>query len=118
MPPELARTLAVNTLVVAQMFYLFNSRYMRESSFRIDSLFANRAAWITIGCLTALQMLYVYAPFMNLLFSSRPMTAAHWLVPLAAGACVFVIVELEKALMRILQPLPEQPVRDSMHNRG
>jgi len=117
MSPELARTLAVNTIVVAQMFYLFNSRYMRESSLRLDSLFANRAVWITIGCLAALQMLYVYAPFMNLLFSSRPMTAAHWLVPLAAGACVFVIVEIEKALVRMLCPLPKQVIHDSAHNR-
>jgi magnesium-transporting ATPase (P-type) len=118
MADELARTLAVNTLVVAQMFYLFNSRFMRESSLRLDSLFANRAVWITIGCLSAVQLLYVYAPFMNLLFSSRPMAAAHWVVPLAAGACVFVIVEIEKALMRALNPLPAQPVHDSVHNKS
>ena len=117
MPPELARTLAVNTLVVAQIFYLFNSRYLRDSSLRLDSLFANRAAWITIGCLTTLQLMYVYAPFMNLLFSSRPMTAAHWLVPLAAGACVFLIVELEKAIVRMLCPLPKQVVHDSVYKK-
>ncbi len=117
MPAELARTLAVNTLVVAQMFYLFNSRYMRESSLRLDSLFTNRAAWITISCLTILQLLYVYAPFMNLLFGSQPMSAAHWLVPIAAGACVFLIVELEKAIVRMLHPLPEQPVHDSIDNK-
>lgn len=104
MQPDLARTLAVNTLVVAQMFYLFNSRFMRESSLRLDSLFSNRAAWITIGCLSAVQLLYVYAPFMNLLFSSQPMAAVHWLVPLAAGACVFLIVELEKTVIRLLNP--------------
>ncbi len=38
------RLILINTLVVAQMFYLFNSRYMRESSLRLDSLFTNRAA--------------------------------------------------------------------------
>jgi calcium-translocating P-type ATPase len=105
MPTDLARTLAVNSLVVAQMFYLFNSRYMRESSLRLDTLFSNRAVWITIGCLTGLQLLYVYAPFMHLLFKSQSMTAAHWLVPLAAGACVFIIVEIEKALVRKLRPV-------------
>ena len=104
MQPELARTLAVNTIVVAQMFYLFNSRFIRDSSLRLDTLFSNRAAWITIGCLALLQILYTYAPFMNLLFSSRPMTGAHWLEASVAGACVFLIVELEKTIARMLSP--------------
>jgi magnesium-transporting ATPase (P-type) len=108
MAPELARTLAVNTLVVAQMFYLFNSRYMLKSSFRLAGLFSNRAVWITIGCLTALQLVYVYSPFMHVLFKSHPMEAAHWLVPLATGACVFLIVELEKAVFRILRPVQKK----------
>lgn len=105
MPTDLARTLAVNSLVVAQIFYMFNSRYMRDSSLRLDTLFSNRAVWITIGCLTGLQLLYVYAPFMHLLFKSQSMTAAHWLVPLAAGGCIFVIVEIEKAIVRKVSPV-------------
>ena len=115
--PELARTMAVNSLVVAQMFYLFNSRYLRESSLRLDSLFTNSAAWITIGCLTALQLLYVYAPFMNLLFSSQPMAATHWLVPIAAGACVFVIVEIEKTIVRMLYPLTAKKASDTKYQQ-
>ena len=35
---ELARTLAVNTLVCSQAFYLFNSRYLRESSLPVTKL--------------------------------------------------------------------------------
>jgi cardiolipin synthase A/B len=33
---SLARTLAVNTLVFGQVFYLFNSRFLRESSLRLE----------------------------------------------------------------------------------
>lgn len=104
MPLELARTLAVNTIVVAQMFYLFNSRFISDSSLRLDTLFSNRAAWITIGSLSILQLLYTYAPFMNVLFGSQPMSGAHWIKTAAAGACVFLIVELEKAIVRRLRP--------------
>jgi magnesium-transporting ATPase (P-type) len=103
MPIELARTLTVNTLVLCQAFYLFNSRFLLESSCRLSRLFSNRVAWITIGCLALVQMIYVYAPFMHVLFRSHPMTAAHWLVPLAAGAAVFVLVELEKTIVRGIQ---------------
>ena len=107
MPLELARTLAVNTIVVAQMFYLFNSRCIHASCLRLDTLFTNRAVWITISVLALLQLLYTYAPFMNVLFGSRPMAAGHWLVTLGAGAGVFLIVELEKTLVRMLRPAPE-----------
>jgi magnesium-transporting ATPase (P-type) len=99
-PLELARTLAVNTLVCCQMFYLFNSRFPRQSSLSLERLFANRAAWIAIGILAVLQLLFVYAPFMHLWFGSAPLEARHWLIPLAIGAAVFLVVELEKAITR------------------
>jgi magnesium-transporting ATPase (P-type) len=67
---ELARTLAVNTLVWGQAFYLFNSRYLRESSLSVERLFANRVAWLTVGVLAVLQLTFVYAPFMHAWFGS------------------------------------------------
>ena len=97
---ELARTLAVNTLVCGQIFYLFNSRYLRASSLALRGLFDNRAIWIAVGVLVVLQLVFVYAPFMNRLFRSVPLEAGHWLTPLGIGAAVFVIVELEKQLLR------------------
>jgi len=100
MPIEMARTLAVNTIVVAQMFYLFNSRCIQDSCLRLDTLFTNRAVWITIAILAFLQALYTHAPFMNVLFGSRPMSAADWLETAAAGALVFLVVEVEKAIVR------------------
>ena len=96
---DTARTLAVNTLVVGQIFYLFNSRFLRESSLRIEFLFANRVAWLTVGVLVGLQLIFVYAPFMHLWFHSAALEARHWLAPLATGVVVFVAVEAEKALL-------------------
>jgi hypothetical protein len=54
---------------------------------------------------------------MNLLFSSRPMTGAHWLEACVAGVCVFLIVELEKAIVRILNPLSKKSIRDSARKK-
>lgn len=100
LPLELARTLAVNTLVCGQAFYLFNSRYLKRSSLTFSRLFANPAAWIAIGVLAAFQLFFVYAPVMQLWFGSAPLSARHWLIPLGIGAAVFLIVELEKLLTR------------------
>ena len=100
MPIELARTVAVNTLVCAQVFYLFNSRFLRESSCRLDRMFTNRVVWFAVTALALLQLAYVYLPFMHTAFGSAPLELRHWLVPLGVGLLVFFIVEGEKALTR------------------
>jgi magnesium-transporting ATPase (P-type) len=97
---SLARTMAVNTLVFGQVFYLFNSRFLRESSLRLDLLFTNRAVWIAVGILILLQLTFVYAPFMQLWFGTAALELRHWLLPLAVGVMVFLLVEVEKAIVR------------------
>ena len=70
---EIAQTTAVNTLVLGQVLYLFNSRFLRESSLRLDLLFTNRVVWTAVGVLVILQVLFVYLPFLNVWFhSSNP----------------------------------------------
>jgi len=99
MPLELARTLAVNTLVFGQIFYLFNSRFLVASALRPKSFLTNRVVWIAVGALLLLQLGFVYLPFMNTWFGSAPLEARHWLVPVGIGAVIFLIVEAKKALM-------------------
>jgi magnesium-transporting ATPase (P-type) len=96
---ERSQTMAVNTLVLGQVFYLFNSRFLRESSLRLDLLFTNRVAWIAVGVLVVLQLLFVYVPFMNLWFQSAPIPARDWLLPISIGFVIFLAVEAEKALL-------------------
>lgn len=100
LPLDAARTLAVNTLVCGQAFYLFNSRYLRESSLSLERFLANRVAWLAVGVLAALQLLFVYAPFMNQGFGSAALEMKHWFIPLGIGAGTFLAVELEKAVTR------------------
>ena len=101
---EMAQTMAVNTLVLGQLFYLFNSRFLKESSLRLDLLFTNRVVWIAIGMLAVLQVLFVYVPFLNLWFHSAPIPASDWLLPIGIGFAIFLAVEAEKALLRRLKP--------------
>jgi magnesium-transporting ATPase (P-type) len=101
---ETAQTMAVNTLVLGQLFYLFNARFIHESSLRFDLLFTNRVVWISIGVLIVLQLLFVYVPFLNLWFHSAPIGARDWFLPIGIGAFVFLAVEAEKAFIRRLKP--------------
>jgi magnesium-transporting ATPase (P-type) len=97
---DLVRTVCVNTLVAGQLFYLFNSRYLREAAWLPSRLLANKAALVAVSVLVLFQLLFVYAPFMNLWFGSAPLEVRHWLIPLGIGVLVFVLAELEKAVYR------------------
>ncbi|MFO7809821.1 MAG: cation-transporting P-type ATPase [Candidatus Delongbacteria bacterium] len=100
---ELARTIAVNTLVCGQVFYLFNSRYIYKSALSLKRLFVNRIAWLTVGVLAVLQILFVYVPFMQKWFGTENMAIRHWLLTVGIGAGVFLLVELEKKISGFLK---------------
>jgi len=93
-----ARTIAVNTLVAGQLFYLFTCRKI-ESPALGKGFFNNPLAFIAAGGLILLQMGFVYLPFMNTFFNTRSFAAVYWSYPLAAGILVFLLVELEKFIM-------------------
>ncbi len=97
---ELARTVAVNTLVFGQLFYLFNVRFLREHSLRRELFTKNPVSWLFVGILLVLQVLFVYAPFMQTLFGSAPLPLRDWLIPISIGFAVFLVVEGEKAITR------------------
>ncbi|MCD8515629.1 MAG: cation-transporting P-type ATPase [Burkholderiaceae bacterium] len=95
-----SRTAAVTTLVVAQAFFLFNSRFLVASALDRAHWFTNPAAWVAAGLLMLLQLAFVYLPFMNKLFGTTPLELRHWVAPLVVGVAVFLIIEGEKALKR------------------
>ena len=96
---EVARTVAVNTVIVMEIFYLFNSRSLTQSVFRIG--FASNR-WIFAGSAAMLlvQLLFTYAPAMNRIFASAPIGLADWGRILLFGLASYLIIELEKWLTR------------------
>jgi P-type Ca2+ transporter type 2C len=99
---ELARTIAVNTLVAGQLFYLFNCRKIYQSSFNKDFL-GNKYAFYAAGILVILQIIFTYMPFMNNVFGTTPLQGKHWLYPIIGGIVVLVIVEIEKTIFNRLK---------------
>ncbi len=97
-----ARTIAVNTLVAGQLFYLFNCRKISLPSLG-KGFFNNRYVFYASGALIFLQALFVYLPFMNTFFDTVPIEGVYWLYPLAAGLLVFALVELEKYLFIVFR---------------
>ena len=97
-----ARTAAVNTLVMFEAFYLVNSRFLIESAATPRALIGNPYVPLTIALVVALQLLFTYAPFMQELFQSAALDAGAWLRILGIACSIFVIVEIEKAVVRRL----------------
>lgn len=97
---ELARTVAINTLVAGQAFYLLNLRLIHQPVLPGLELFRSHSMWLAIGVLVLLQLAFTYAPVMHTLFGTTAIGLDDWLRILGFGLAVFVIVELEKLVVR------------------
>jgi magnesium-transporting ATPase (P-type) len=97
---EIARTVAVNTLVMFEVFYLLNARYILAPAYTLEGLSGNRYVLLAIGLVIIFQVLFTHAPFMQHLFGTSPIDVVTWARVIVIAAAVFVLVEGEKWLLR------------------
>lgn len=97
---EYARTVAVNTLVMFEIFYLFNARYITAPVLNWAGLTGNRYILIAIGILILLQLGFTYLTPMQRLFGTASIDIDKWLVILLISSSVLFLVELEKLIVR------------------
>lgn len=97
---EVARTMAVNVIVVGEMFYLFSSRYLVASVLNWQGLLGNRWVLICVTGCTLLQLLYTYHPTLQQLFGSTALSGWAWLQIILAGSLTLLGSELEKWQLR------------------
>ena len=99
---EAARTIAVNILVAGELFYLFNTRFLESSSLGLKGLLGNRKVFLAVAVLILFQIGFTYLEIANRLLGTKPLPAAEWVWILGAGLGVFLLVELEKTLVKRL----------------
>ncbi|MGD9023015.1 MAG: cation-transporting P-type ATPase [Deltaproteobacteria bacterium] len=97
---NLARTIAVNTFVFSEMFYLFNCRSLTLSTWRLG-IFSNRWLWLGVFIMAALQVVFTYMPVFNTIFQSHPMGFRHWGLVLGCSALIMLVVAFEKYFRRM-----------------
>jgi P-type Ca2+ transporter type 2C len=93
-----ARTMAFTTLMMFQLFNVFNCRSTWRSAF--VGMFSNK--WLVAAVVFSLltHMLVIYVPFLQTAFHTVPLTLQDWLIATGVGATVLVAVELFKIGLR------------------
>ncbi|MDH5217681.1 MAG: cation transporting ATPase C-terminal domain-containing protein, partial [Gammaproteobacteria bacterium] len=98
---ELARTVAVNTLVMFEVFYLLSVRHLLSPAMSRETIFSNRYVWIAIGLLIIFQLCLTYVGMMQVLFNTTDMGIESWLRVILVTSSVLVLVEFEKMILRL-----------------
>jgi len=76
---SLARTMALTTLVFAQLFYVFECRSEKLSPFDLG-FFGNRFLIGAVLCSVFMQILIIYWPVLQNIFSTVPLNGWQWLL--------------------------------------
>jgi Ca2+-transporting ATPase len=94
---EEARTMAFCTLVAFEWFRAFNARSDEHTVFELG-IFRNRYLLFSVGAAIMLQMVMIYAPFMQTAFKTVPLSIAQWGVVIGIAGSLFTIEELRKVI--------------------
>jgi len=101
--PELARTMAVNMLVVLEIFHLFFIRNIYGTSLTWKAIRGTRVVWMTVISVTAAQFAMTYIPALQHIFGTAAVPFADGVLIVAVGAVFFAIIEVEKQLRLVFR---------------
>ena len=94
-----AMTLALTTLAVFQWFNAWNCRSDRTSIFRANP-FTNLYLVGATAIVITLQLFAVYAPTMQKILQTVPLTLFEWVLAIGVGFSIVIAEELRKLLVR------------------
>ncbi|MGB7755307.1 MAG: HAD-IC family P-type ATPase [Salinisphaera sp.] len=95
---DLARTIAMNTLVVMEIFHLFFIRNMHGTSLTWKAVRGTKAVWAAVIVVTAGQFAITYVPVLKAIFSTASVPFLDGVVIIGIGVMLFAIIEIEKQI--------------------
>ena len=95
---ELARTLAVNTLVVMEIFHLFFIRNIYGTSLTWKAVQGTKVVWATVIAITVAQFAITYLPPLQAIFATESIPFWDGVLVIGIGAALFAIIETEKQI--------------------
>ncbi len=98
---EEARTVAINTIVMIETFYLFNCRSLTKSILKMG-FFSNKLIFLGVGIMILVQIIFTYLPTMNEIFQSQAIDLDSWLKIIGVSFVIFIIIEIKKYLTQLI----------------
>ncbi len=99
---ELARTMAMNTMVFFQFFQVFNARSFRKSVF-IMNPFKNSLLFISVIFALAAEAAVINIPAMQFVFKTEALSLGEWFHCLGAASAVLIAAEADKLARYIIK---------------
>lgn len=95
---ELARTIALNTLVVMEIFHLFFIRNIYGTSLTWKAVRGTKMVWTVVIVITAAQFAITYLPLLQTVFATEPIPFLDGMLIVGVGVALFAIIETEKQI--------------------
>lgn len=95
---ELARTMAMNTLVVMEVFHLFFVRNMYGTSLTWKAVRGTKMVWYAVILVTIGQLAITYLPIMQSIFKTEAVPFGDGVLVISIGVALFAVAEMEKRL--------------------
>jgi calcium-translocating P-type ATPase len=97
-PLALAQTMAMNTLVVLEIFHLFFIRNIHSTSLTWAAVRGTKVVWTVVIAITAAQFAVTYLPLLQTVLGTSPVPLMDGLLIMAIGAAFFAVIEIEKQI--------------------
>ena len=94
----LAQTMAMNTIVVLEIFHLLFIRNSHGTSLTWNVLKGTRVVWIVIIIVTLSQFAVTYLPIFQGIVGTESITPHDGILIIAVGAAFFALIEIEKQI--------------------
>lgn len=100
---ELARTLAVNTLVVMEIFHLFFIRNIYGTSLTWKAVRGTRVVWTVVVIIILAQCAITYIQPLQTIFSTESVPFMDGMLVVAIGMVLFGVIEIEKQIRLMIR---------------
>ncbi|MGL5417188.1 MAG: calcium-translocating P-type ATPase, PMCA-type [Clostridium sp.] len=87
---ETCRTIALSTLVMSQLFHVFECRSERHSIFEVK-IFSNPYLVLAVAISIGMLMAVLYIPFLQGVFHTVPLLFKHWTIVLSFSGSIALI---------------------------
>ncbi len=94
----LARTIALNTLVVMEIFHLFFIRNIYGTSLTWQAVRGTRIVWTVVIIISVAQCAITYVPLLQAVFATEPIPFWDGVLIVGVGVALFAIIETEKQI--------------------